>query len=457
MQTENITENYLLKWKTRNNPRAMTLIELLVVLGILAALAGLTLSFVNEMSSSSRQTITREKLNQIETAIIGNTTHSSRFLNDMGRLPVNLNELWDSKQFDTETNNPDINYNGYGDDITNVNKLNCNPFPITLNGGWKGPYLNVPNGKLYDGFGNEFHVANPFATGTDKIVGWDKSLAELDVLEDQEMIDMINLNPEGTILKFGSFGEDDKPDSENDTQWQNQDDTREIRRSQVFSTLHVKILLRDKTTSPATWLPPIKVENACGAYNSGTSYKTGSVIYDDEYGLFVCTYSKSLTSDLVPTPAWDRNNIVTDEGSREWAWLPRTTGLNRLRVTVFSPYVFPEPDTNNDPKSATIRTSTAFYPNSGTQPWGLEDKSDDNINPPPAIGVDGSTINEVTFFNLTPGIRKILAYGYVEITEKAGEESETKYYNGYHSNVQIIELKAGENFVTIHLYESFFD
>ncbi|MDR2438044.1 MAG: hypothetical protein LBE12_01565, partial [Planctomycetaceae bacterium] len=64
------------------------------------------------------------------------------------------------------------------------------------------------------------------------------------------------------------------------------------------------------------------------------------------------------------------------------------------------------------------------------------------------------------FHNLTPGIRKIFAYGYVKITEQNenGNESEkTPYSNARHSHVQTIELKPGENFITIYLHESFFD
>ncbi|MDR0705324.1 MAG: hypothetical protein LBF88_10100, partial [Planctomycetaceae bacterium] len=59
--------------------------------------------------------------------------------------------------------------------------------------------------------------------------------------------------------------------------------------------------------------------------------------------------------------------------------------------------------------------------------------------------------------NLTPGIRKIFAYGYAEYEIKTEESSSPKYSNARHSNVQTIELKPGENFITIYLHESFFD
>jgi prepilin-type N-terminal cleavage/methylation domain-containing protein len=437
--------------------KGMTLIELLVVLGILAALAGMTLSFVGEMNTAARQTVTRNKLDQIELAIVGDSTHSSRFLNDMGRLPVSvdeiivngksikeegivLSELWHSELFDTPSLLT-LEYHGYNNDeigdkktYPTTYKLDHDPFIVTLNGGWKGPYLNVTNKKLYDGFGNGFWVA--------------KNENELDELEDQEMIE---LNPDGTILRFGSLGEDNSKDKTETETWQNQDMIKEFRRSQVFATLHVNILLRDSSTNPATWLPPMKVGIENDLYVDSKEYKFGSVIKVDTE-LFVCTSAQSVTTSTAPN--WKRNEIIIDEGGREWIWLPRSNALNHLRVTVFSPYVTP------DTRVANMKITTAFSPplptSSVSGMWeGQEEiwNNNNHVLSDPNWKPESNSLSEVTFHNLTPGIRKIFAYGYVE----SGTSPNCTYSNARHSNVQTIELKPGENFMTIYLQESFFD
>ncbi|MDR2440655.1 MAG: type II secretion system GspH family protein, partial [Planctomycetaceae bacterium] len=482
MKTKNITVNFskrklpnLIRRHPSNLIKGMTLIELLVVLGILAALAGMTLSFVGEMNTAARQNVTKNKLEQIESAIVGDPTHSSRFLNDMGRLPVKidgngstLSELWNNQLFNPKTNDPFIKYNGYENDIT-TNLTNNIPFYITIHGGWKGPYLNVTNQKLYDGFGNDFYVADPEASAKDKITGWDDQWKEDE--EDEEMEKMIELNPTGTILKFGSFGEDDTfniPDNSGTTTtttaWQNTDVIKEFRHSQVFSTLHVNILLRDCSTNPATWLPPKFIENKVKPYDkNSTTYTTGSIvevtINEKEY-LFICTHSPSSAS-ASEEPTWSCAGVVTDKSGREWIWLSRTTYLNQLRVVVFSPYVETELNENTPKKSTLVRTATAFYPHSNSQNneptiWGHDLKifqpSNDYLGDTddllPAVEIlgngmgtkvnnkNGDTINEMTFHNLTPGIRKIFAYGYVKITEQNenGNESEkTPYSNARHS------------------------
>jgi type II secretory pathway pseudopilin PulG len=451
----------------------MTLIELLVVLGILAALAGMTLSFVGEMSRSARQDLTRNRLDQIESAIVGDGTHSSRFLNDMGRLPVlppepptstdekkdDLSELWDFSLFDLATNNLEMNYCGYDNDIYNddINApagLNHQPFPITLHGGWKGPYLNVRNGKLYDGFGNDLETV--YTQLSNETLS-DGTRAD-DSGIDPDLAWMITANPDGTILRFGSLGEDQQKDGTGtpSPSWQNRDDRREIHRSQVFSKLHVSILVRDSVTNPAVWLPPGDAPAAgYEKYDPAVSYAIGNIVRPNEtvppsghdHDLFVCSGLPEAGGSL-PASAegivWKRNQTVIDEHGGQWRWLPYSRQLNHLRVAVFSPYVEPEHD-GSGRKTAAIRISTAFYPDPNplvpnTLVWGSD------VEFP--VEIEDGSAGGVTFSHLTPGIRKILAYGYLENTDGT-------HCNAWHSNVQTIELKPGENFRTLYLTESF--
>ncbi|MDR1477578.1 MAG: type II secretion system GspH family protein [Planctomycetaceae bacterium] len=435
----------------------MTLIELLVVLGILAALAGMTLNLVSEMNSSSRQDVTKNKLDQIETAIIGTPSQYSKFLNDMGRLPVAIggegnefSELWNSNLFELASD-LEVEYSGYeGDILSHFGKS----ISVTLNVGWKGPYLNVPNGKLYDGFGNNFWIA--------------KAEDEDDV-NDSELWNIFNsANSEIlTIIKFGSLGEDNTKATSQDSNWRNIDDKREIKVASVSSNLHVKILLCDSSTDQTTWLPPSKISDP----NGFKKYAIAQQHYQNDIVLPDNTNSNALANDLficLPSPAttlttnidWSRFQIVEKvnaEGNPQyWRWLPNSHKSNRMRVVIFSPYVSQTaaatPENENETlKTPHIRITTANYNSDNNSKWNFTDEFKDTTENPykttPNTPTDQTYISEVTFTNLTPGIRKIFAYGYI-----VNSESET-YSNARHSNLQTIELKAGENFITIYLNE----
>jgi hypothetical protein len=134
-------------------------------------------------------------------------------LSDIGRLPDNLEELVNG----TVTDVPNVIYSDWG------GRISCT---ISLEGGWKGPYLTKK--YLYDGFGNDM-IFEKRTTGND-------------------------------ILQFGSYGEDNKKDITDDpveagnAAWQNKDMLRIVRQSQIFSAVTVRIFVRD-TTSNNEWIP----------------------------------------------------------------------------------------------------------------------------------------------------------------------------------------------------------
>ena len=80
----------------------MTLIEVLIVLALLGGLATIALTSMGELSASERVDTTRQRLDAIRTAVIGDGVNPGRFLADMGRLPrvqetepgMILSELW---------------------------------------------------------------------------------------------------------------------------------------------------------------------------------------------------------------------------------------------------------------------------------------------------------------------------------------------------------------------------
>ncbi|MDR2641437.1 MAG: type II secretion system GspH family protein [Planctomycetaceae bacterium] len=481
---ENIIENLLPK----PSKLGMTLIELLIVLGILAVLSGMTLTLVSEMDSSNRQNTTKVKLDQIESAIIGTPSHYSRFVNDLGRLPViidgdgkEFSELWDSNLFQSPENIT-IEYKGHNNDFENLTNSINNTINVTLNVGWKGPYLNVPNGKLFDGFGNSFWIAD----GGNEIT-----------YDNEDFWNALNPLPNTdpiTIIKFGSLGEDNKNDTETETEtpatnttqnWQNKDDKREINSANFFATLHVQILLRDSSTNQTTWLPATKTTENTGykKYTADSNLSQNDIVLPAESAistttnpfekndLFICLTQPSTT---IINTNWTRTQIFKigeneNENAKYFRWLPYSYKLNCMRVVIFSPYVSKmanatntEDNTSQQIKTSHIRITTAYYDFSATDnSWkfddaikNVEDDAKFNESFPEQEYSDPehqqTEINTVTFTNLTPGIRKIFAYGYVK-----NNTTSPSYSNAQHSNLQTIELKTGENFITIYLNGSF--
>lgn len=116
-----------------------SLLELLVVVSLLGMLALATTVMVDNTDDQQRFELTRARLQQIRTAIVGDTTRTlngepvlSGFAVDMGRLPANLNELmvlpagahvWQGFPISTSS----VPSSSVGE----------------VYGGWRGPYLDV--------------------------------------------------------------------------------------------------------------------------------------------------------------------------------------------------------------------------------------------------------------------------------------------------------------------------
>ena len=157
--------------------KGMTLIELLIVLGLMAALAGMTLSTVTDMDERARGNVTRERLASIRAAVMGDPGGGPGFLRDMGRLPrqdfgrdegEELAELWDW--------NRDRDYSRYRTRQPDSDPLTLSSAPtasaFAIDSGWRGPYLPPPRGgKLFDGFGRNFTLPDPADIWIWKVTG----------------------------------------------------------------------------------------------------------------------------------------------------------------------------------------------------------------------------------------------------------------------------------------------
>jgi prepilin-type N-terminal cleavage/methylation domain-containing protein len=160
--------------------KGFSLLELLLVVSLLGMLALATTAMVDNTDDQQRFELTRTRLQQIKTAMIGDTSRTlngepmiSGFVADMGRLPNCLKELLVKEDCDPSTPLPLADWTLlYFDGVdTSVPASSVGQ----LRGGWRGPYLEtMPETTGYafrDGW------ANPNSGVPDNDYGWRFSLA----------------------------------------------------------------------------------------------------------------------------------------------------------------------------------------------------------------------------------------------------------------------------------------
>jgi len=152
---------------------AFTLLELVIVLLIMTVVASSSLLLVQNKDEQIRYESTKNKLQEIKYAILGDTGYPIRpfFLKDMGRLPDNLQEL--------------------------VTIGNLAPWDDTRKRGWRGPYLNGRmdsdgSVRFRDGWMNDDNSEN---------FGWKVTLEESSAPNE-------DTNSSNQWLKVQSYGSD---------------------------------------------------------------------------------------------------------------------------------------------------------------------------------------------------------------------------------------------------------
>lgn len=165
---------------TGGRQSGFSLLELLIVLGLMAAAAVLALSTVSNRDNQNRFEETRNKLNIIHKAIVGeplvlnDQLNINGFVADMGRLPLNLDELL-VEPIDCD---PDT-----------AGNQSCNwqfDTDTELWHGWNGPYINAIGADYRDGWGFAWDWDDSSVAGALTItsVGLDNDIANDQTGED---------------------------------------------------------------------------------------------------------------------------------------------------------------------------------------------------------------------------------------------------------------------------------
>jgi type II secretory pathway pseudopilin PulG len=151
--------------------RGFSLVELTVVLLLITLIAGVAVRETSELTFQTRYEQTRERLEMIRQAILGNPRQIingqqavSGFVADMGRLPNNIRELI-QRSGDCDNDVGDVSQAACAalSGTWTTNAWNSNAVSQTdpasgLRYGWNGPYLNVSgnpsdNDAFSDGWG----------------------------------------------------------------------------------------------------------------------------------------------------------------------------------------------------------------------------------------------------------------------------------------------------------------
>jgi type II secretory pathway pseudopilin PulG len=399
----------------------MTLIELVIALGILAAVASVTLDMFESATEKSRYERTYSLGSSIKEAVDGTTTNDSisRFISDMGRLPVIINtsdkgkllaELFDSSEVDNQAKWSALaSYNNTTDSLPSEDSTLKFPAAFSnlkLPCGWSGPYITSRNGKLLDGWNNDWLILNSAGT---------------------EISPVLNSFIHG-IKSLGSNSDTSEDD------WSSKNQIFKF--TPGYATLIVTFMVRDTSGNSPLLRSAVAEEDissiadwAVGNYSAGQKVKSGGYV-------FICkTSGQSSASEPVFNKIY---GAVTIDNQIEWQCIyPEPVHLNRLRVAIFSPCVT---STNRG-----IRRILVSRNGSSTE----TDRSESITTGTFFAGQPSEQItwieyNQVQISNLIPGVKKLYAYGYYRIDASV-------FTNKRGSNVIEVKLKPGTNRINVFL------
>lgn len=159
----------------QNNQSGFTLLELVVVIAVLGLIANMATEFVAQNTNQQRFDTTKDRMEKIRYAIIGDITKTTNgqpdltgFVHDMGRLPITLSEL--------HINPLDCDPDAVGDQTCTANYDST----INRNIGWRGPYVSKEIAST-DGWGQSWSYSISDGKITLKSLGLDNTDGELGI------------------------------------------------------------------------------------------------------------------------------------------------------------------------------------------------------------------------------------------------------------------------------------
>ena len=226
----------------------------------------MALSGVGELSARNRLDTTRNRLELVRAAVVGDGLDAGRFLQDMGRFPVVqsaaegvvLSELWECPSglaAGTVSQAP-----GWPDSLAGL------PASVSLACGWNGPYLALSGSKLYDGFGNDFLVAKTASPAADASADWHSDATGGDPPSVGTDI--------AAILSRGADGDF------TDAGWADANRMLDFAAQTAAVRLAVTVKARDLSGDTPSWHDPAPL----AVRASGTAYAIGRCVTDSGFG-----------------------------------------------------------------------------------------------------------------------------------------------------------------------------
>jgi type II secretory pathway pseudopilin PulG len=480
--------------KTKTIIHNLTLIELLISLGILAAIATITLSMLEESGAQQRFKRTWETGEDIREIINAgkNDDGVSRFISDMGRLPavINTGEGMRLAEFYHESSvneaakwSSSVVFNNNDASLPSVDSSLTFPddfVNLKLPGGWAGPYLYNSRETLFDGWNNEWQLLDSAYNKIESPVAG-TFFYGIESLGSNNSVDEDNWSSKSQVFKFNTSG------------------TATADRASLIVT----IMVRDDSSLNPVLRPAVEYKSPSASdWAAGTEYKINDEVKSGSF-VFRCISSNVINKgkSSASEPSWSTatetpdNNIIWEYSGiagSEAAWQTshiyskndqiqaggnaftcvRVRGLSASSAPVFSTQygdmttdgdfswkcVYPEPAIMNYLRAAVfmprvavtekgVRRFMAIRNDGGTTTTDSNDSitfSDGNFFVSmPEETAEWTAYNQVVLKNLPPGNRKLYAYGFFK--------SGTEYRNKRGSGVLDVKLSPGVNRITVHL------
>lgn len=445
----------------------LTLLELVICLAILAALSTILLdnfAFVKLQESSN---ISTERGNMVKNSMNGtnNDYGYSRFASDMGRWPMvyttdgenrYLAQLYDPSilyhEDDDKTMFKHTEYLTIDNDLlgfTNSPSFTQYTLPtVTMQVGWDGPYINVSkniNGDFLDGFGHPWLIVTDYYFKTES----NTKVADYDI---KESVSDDDVEIDGIL----SYGADNVEGGEGADEDQMFIFSENLNQARLIITLKVK-----DDFNPAIWNEPSMTTPE--TYVTGLSYNKGDVV---KYGDYIYT----CTDDSVESyPVSGSDPIATNTG---WKWGSTCNYYDTAKVLLFTPakggtttesimilgwFEFSPQDSIDDLYSQCSIGGGKFDLDEYTTPSTSTDDEKDMLRMYPQYDwnyEDGFSTPSATFMisGLVAGKRQI--YSYIAMEDGTYEDTTANTYtlsSFAASPLEYIDLKAGDNYITLYL------